>query len=143
MNDLSSLFLGLTVFVIGWIFLINGWNRNSRLSLLSDKAIHGEGSHRGHNRLRIWMNGLLILVGFGIALSAFIADRWVWSSVWLGIGMVLIAILGLAVFDAMRLMIFYRRSVPRIAQETLGTTNNLADRVHSTPAAKSAPESSI
>jgi hypothetical protein len=78
------------------------------------------GLYDSQRKLRFGMNLLLMLVGLTICSTGFIEDRRTWAISWLVILCTLFVILALAMWDATRLIILYRRALPKIKHETIG-----------------------
>lgn len=140
MNDLSSLILGIIVFAVGFALGMVGWKRSASSMEASSELGKGEWLSNSHQRMRLILNGLLMIVGLVMSSTAFVVDRRVWASLWLVIGCMLLGILTLALIDASRLIFHYRRTLPRIAQDTLGVKPLSHSRSETSPSSPGSSE---
>jgi hypothetical protein len=86
-----------------------------------DLIVDGHDQLRHSQRgLRFKLNVILMSVGVGIISTEFIEGRREVAIAWLVIVLLLLLVILLAMLDAVRLIYFYRKAIPRIAQDTIG-----------------------
>jgi hypothetical protein len=122
----GTLLVGILVVLVSgglfWLSQVTGLSSKQDLQIAGHDQL--KQSQRG---LRFKLNVILMSVGFGIIATEFIEGRRQLAIAWLVIAMLLLLVILLAMLDAIRLIFFYRKAIPRIAQDTIGKQATKSD----------------